>query len=255
MLNQLRTDFYRLSHTLGIYLTLLFAIGYSAVITGKNIVGGIMVTTDSMAKLDSSKLWTLKDGINASTLSSSLLVYAFIGIFVMTVGYEFSQKTYKNTLVSGITRTQFIISKYLVMLINIFALSLIYFFTSIVTGMLLSRSVGTSWSKLLATVFKTSLVIAFFISVIFGLAILVLLLTSSIVTGSIFIVICPILVTTLHNIANWSWLKYFDFFSVAMKISLGLIPNNQLWNYISVSLLVLLITIVLSVVVIRNKEM
>ncbi|AUI71298.1 ABC transporter permease [Companilactobacillus alimentarius] len=255
MLNQLRADFYRLSHTMGIYLTLLVTIIYSAIITGKELIGGIIVSDYSMKELNSIKVWSLKDGINASTLSSSLLVYIFIGIFVMTIGYEFSQKTYKNTLVSGITRTQFIVSKYLIMLINIFAFSLIYFFTSIVTGMTLSRSVGTSWSSLLTMIFKTSLVIAFFISVIFELAILVLLLTSSIVTGSVFIVAFPILVATLHNIADWSWLKYFDFFSVALKISLKLIPNNQLWNYISISLVVVLITMVLSVVVIRNKEM
>lgn len=254
MINQLRTDFYRLSHTWGILLTLIFTITYSFIITSNNIVGGIMVTGDSMSKL-SVVSWTLKDGINASTLSSTLLIYIFIGIFVMTIGYEFSQRTYKNTLVSGITRSQFIISKYLIMLLNIFCLILIYFLTSIVSGMISSRTVGTSWQNLFSMVFNTSLVIAFFISVVFGMAILVLLLTSSVVIGSLFIVIFPILITTLHNIANWDWLKYFDFFSAAMKISLKLTPRNQLWNYVLVSLTVLIVTMILSVVLIKQKEL
>ncbi|KRO00576.1 ABC transporter permease [Companilactobacillus kimchiensis] len=255
MLNQLRTDFYRLSHTWGIYITFACTILYAAMIVINNVVGGIMVTGDSMAKLNSNDIWTLKNGLNAATLSSSLLVYLFIGIFVITIGYEFSQKTYKNTLVSGITRSQFIISKYLVMLINIFLLTLIYFITSIVSGLICNRSVGTSWSNLLSQTINNSIVIAFFISIVFGIAILVLLLTSSNVAGSIFIVVFPVIISVLNNIANWTWLKYIDFFSAAMKISLKLVTNGQLWNYVIVSFVVLLATIITSTIVIKNKEL
>lgn len=255
MINQLRTDFYRLNHTWGILFTLVCTVVYSFLITSNKIVGGIMVTGDSMAKLSNHSIWTLKDGINASTLSSSLLIYLFIGIFVMTIGYEFSQKTYKNTLVSGITRSQFIISKYLIMLFNIFCLILIYFLTSIGSGIISSRIAGTSWQNLFSTVINTSLVIAFFISVVFGIAILILLLTSSVVISSLFIVVFPILITTFHNITNWDWLKYFDFFSVAVKISLKLISSDQLWNYIFVSLGVLMVTVILSIILIKQKEL
>lgn len=255
MINQIRADSYRLRRTLGIYLTFLVTIMYSILITGKKIIEGILVTGDSMAKLVSIKNWTIKDGINASTLSSSLLLFMFISIFVITIGYEFSQKTYKNTLVSGITRTQFIVSKYLLMLFNILILILIYFSTSIVTGIILSRPIGSNWISLLLIALKTSLLISFFISVIFGMAILLLLLTGSVIIGSVFIIVCPFLITMLNNLLDLSWLKYFDFFSAAVKISLQMISNNQLWIYMIVSLVVLLVTISFSVIIIKNVEL
>lgn len=255
MINQIRADFYRLSHGWGIYLTLIFTVIYSAIINVQQIVGGIMVTGDSMSRLNSSGTWTLNDGIHASTLSSSVLIYVFISIFVITIGYEFSQKTYKNTLVSGITRSQFVISKYLIMLLNIFVLIVVYFGTSIISGLLSNRKVGVGWQELLTTTLNTSLVIAFFISVTFGIAILVLISTLSIVMSSLFIVIFPMIVSIINNLVNWGWLKYFDFFSVAIKISLRIIPNNQLWNYMLVSVFVLIVTVGLSIIFIRNKEL
>jgi len=255
MLNQLRTDFYRLSRSWGIYITLAVTIAYSIVIIVNNTVGGIMVTSDSMKSLDSNSVWTLKDGLNASTLSSSLLMYLFIAIFVITIGYEFSQKTYKNTLVSGITRFQFIISKYLMILLNIFVMTLVYFFTAIISGVITGRKVGMSWGSLLTQTLNHSIVIAFFISIVFGIAILILLATSSVVISSIFIVIFPVIISVLNNIVQWTWLKYIDFFTAAVKISLKLIPNSQLWNYVWVSLIILFVTMFLSIVIIRNKEL
>lgn len=257
MINQLRTDFYRLSHTWGIYITLAVTIVYSLIINLQQVVGGIMVTSmssNAMSRL-STKEWSIKDGVNASTLSSSILMYFFISIFVITIGYEFSQKTYKNTLVSGITRSQFILSKYLVMLLNIFVMILVYFFTSIVSGLITNRSVGASWGKLLPMSLNVSIVIAFFISVIFGLAILILILTSSIVISSIFIVVFPIFISVLSIFTSWDWLKYVDFFSAAIKISVKAIPNDQLWEYVVTSLIVWLVTIAASIFLIRNKEL
>lgn len=111
MINQLRTDFYRLRHTWGIYITLIVTIAYSVIITLNNIVGGIWVVpipTKILNRL-SNKIWTIKDGLSAVSMSSTLLMYVFIGIFVITIGYEFSQKTYKNTLTSGITRFSFVV--------------------------------------------------------------------------------------------------------------------------------------------------
>src|SRR5699024_1455809 len=134
-------------------------------------------------------------------------------------------------------------------------LILIYFSTSIVTGIILSRPIGSNWISLLLIALKTSLLISFFISVIFGMAILLLLLTGSVIIGSVFIIVFLFLITMLNNLLDLSWLKYFDFFSAAVKISLQMISNNQLWIYMIVSLVVLLVTISFSVVIIKNVEL
>ncbi|EEI24978.1 hypothetical protein [Lentilactobacillus hilgardii] len=121
MINQLCADFYRQTHTLGHYLLLILVILFSIVVVYSKQVGGVMVSApvDVLERL-STVPWTLLSGIHGLTISSSVLMYAFISIFVMVIGYEFSQQTYKNTLVSGISRSGFIIAKLVTMLLDIF---------------------------------------------------------------------------------------------------------------------------------------
>lgn len=257
MINQLRTDFYRLRHTWGIYITLIVTIAYSVIITLNNIVGGIWVVpipTKILNRL-SNKIWTIKDGLSAVSISSTLLMYVFIGIFVITIGYEFSQKTYKNTLTSGITRFSFVVSKYITMLLNIFILMLIYYSTSILVGLINHRTVGVNWITLLTDALDFSVVISFFISIAFGIAIVILLVTGSIVVSSVFIVLFPIIISTLSQFVKWNWLKYFDFFSTALKIAFGMISSDQLWKYILISFIVLILTVESAILIIKNKEL
>ncbi|WP_225429063.1 hypothetical protein [Lentilactobacillus hilgardii] len=100
---------------------MILVILFSIVVVYSKQVGGVMVSApvDVLERL-STVPWTLLSGIHGLTISSSVLMYAFISIFVMVIGYEFSQQTYKNTLVSGISRSGFIIAKLVTMLLDIF---------------------------------------------------------------------------------------------------------------------------------------
>ncbi len=128
MINQLRADTYRITHSIGFYITLLLVISYSVLITESKSIGGIMVNADQslLAHLANSN-WTILDSIRGLTMSSSALMYVIMSLFVIIIGYEFSQKTYKNTLVSGISRFKFIMAKYVMLLFTILLISLCTF--------------------------------------------------------------------------------------------------------------------------------
>lgn len=145
MINQLRADFYRQTHTFGHYLLLILVILFSVITVYSKNVGGIMVSApaDFLGRLANMQ-WTLLSGTRGLTISSSVLMYAFISIFVMVIGYEFSQQTYKNTLVSGISRSGFIIAKFVTMLLDIFIQVIAFYLAGILTGIALGRKIGTS---------------------------------------------------------------------------------------------------------------
>ncbi|BDR54959.1 ABC transporter [Bombiscardovia apis] len=258
MINQMRADLYRQSRTKGLYILLALTIALSVLITASKQVGGVMVTDEDLGKQMTEMTqmsWSALTGVKAMTMSSSLLMYFYIGLFVIVVGYEFSQKTYKNTLISGISRLQFIAAKYVVLLVDLLVLSAIYYAASIITSLIAGRGIGESWGTLLSDTAVMTIAIAFFMSVIFSLAIILLMATGSTIIPAVFVIIWPIAVAMLTFFAHWSWLKYVDFVTVAQNVSLSIITSSQLWPYIGVSLGILALTIVGSALIIRNKEL
>ncbi|KRL75332.1 ABC transporter permease [Secundilactobacillus paracollinoides] len=256
MLNQLRADFYRQTHTIGHYLLLVLVLIYSFVTIYFKSVGGVMVSApeDTLAQL-ASGTWTVLSGVRAMTIGASILMYAFISIFVMVIGYEFSQETYKNTLISGISRSGFIVAKYITMLVDILLQILAYYVFGILVGLAMGRKLGTSWGHLLSTTLATVGITTFFISVVFGMAVVLLILTGSQIGSAAFIVIFPLAVSIIAAVAHWHWLKYINFFSTTVKISVGQITVSQFWPYAWVSIAILAVCFLLSLGLIQRKEL
>lgn len=130
MINQIRADFYRQIHTTGMYIMLVLTIIYAATTTLGQSVGGVTVRGDSgqFAQVGG-KSWSVLTGIKVANMGETMLLYVFIGVFVIVFGYEFSQKVYKNTLISGISRLAFVLAKYLVMLLDLLLLFAVNFLT------------------------------------------------------------------------------------------------------------------------------
>lgn len=256
VINQLRADAYRLTRLTGFYLTLLLVIGYSALITKTKSVGGIMAdANENVLHHLAHSNWSIIDGIRGLTMSASVLMYVLMGLFVIIIGYEFSQQTYKNTLISGISRFQFILAKYVMLLLTILVNITIYFLTVIVTSLVLNRKLGTSWGHLLQTASITTVTVAFFISIVFSIAILILMLTSSVIISSIFIVIFPLAISMFHVDANWNWLTYVDFFGASNKVAMGTLSPSQFGPYILTCGIILVICIGFSLLAIQEKEL
>ncbi|RBP99909.1 ABC transporter permease [Bifidobacterium xylocopae] len=258
MINQMRADFYRQAHTIGCYVLLAATIGFSVLLTLTKQVGGMMVSEGNTSQLMEQMAhspWSVLTGVKALTMSTSVLLYFDIALFVIVIGYEFSQKTYKNTLISGISRLQFIGAKYAVMLIDLLGLTLVYYLTCLATSLATGRGLGESAGKLAGDIAIMTIAVAFFISVTFSLGIILLVATGSTIIPAVFVVVWPLAVAMLTVFAHWSWLKYVDFINVAMNVALSLIKVGDLWPYIGVSVGVLAVTIVGSALIIRRKEL
>ena len=256
MLNQIRADGYRQLHTLGIYIVLLVTVIVSALITSGQSVGGIMINADDIRMNELSKSdWSILTGLKSATLSSTVLLYLYIAIFIIVIGHEFSQKTYKNTLVSGISRLQFILSKYVMILLDVFVMTFCYYLTALITGKVMNRLWGGEIGEISRNLGEMTLVIGFFISVIFSVGVILLVLSNSIVVSAVFIVLWPILIALVAMMTTWKWLKYFDFMGVAQRIALGSLKIDQVGPYIVTSLVVLIVAIVGSALIVRRKEL
>ena len=227
MINQIRADFYRQIHTIGMYIMFVLTIIYSAMTTLAQNVGGVTVHGDSdqFAQV-AAKSWSILTGIKVANMGDTMLLYVFIGVFVIIFGYEFSQKVYKNTLISGISRLQFVLAKYLVMLLDLLLLFAVNFVAA-----------------------------TFFVSVIFSIGVFLLVLTGSIMIPAIVVVVFPLIIGVLHVLGEWDWIKYIDFFGVAQNIGVGGMKVSALPPYIAVSLVLLVVMIGSSALMLRNKEL
>lgn len=148
---------------------------------------------------------------------------------------------------SGISRLQSIGAKYVVMLVDLFTLVLVYYFASAVASLLAGRGLGESASKFVGDALMMTVAIAFFISVIFSLDIILQVATKLTIIPAIFIIIWPLAISKLTIFAHWTWLKYVNFITAAESI-------DQIWSYIGVSLAVLALTTLGSALLISRKE-
>ena len=152
MMNQIRADFYRQRHTLGMYLIVLVTIAYAVwSVTSKNVGGVTLHGDNDLFGQIAAKTWTVQFGVQVANITDTLLLYFFIGVFVIVFGYEFSQKVYKNTLISGISRLQFVLAKYLVMLLDLLILFTVNFGIALLGGLVKGRALGASWPSVLNT--------------------------------------------------------------------------------------------------------
>jgi len=254
MFNQIKADSYRQLHTWGSYVILALTVLLSVLITAYESTGGIMIKAETMQKFASSQ-WTVMTGLRSATLSATMLLYIDIALFVMVIGQEFSKKTYKNTLISGISRLSFILGKFVTMLLDILLLTLTFYGVVILTSRLAGRDGGASLMTLARTLGLMTVTMGFFISVIFSIGVIVLVLMNSVVAATIFMALWPILIVLLSNFTSWRWLKYLNFTGVAQQITLGTLKIGALWPYIGVSFGVLVLTIVGSTVLIQHKEL
>lgn len=257
MIRLMKADMYRLLRTKGFYVTMIGTLLFSTINVLSQSVGSVGVSNDvGKDILQASKIqWNLKLAIQFSTFSSAFLVYFLIGIFVILLGYEFSQKTYKNSLTSGVSRLSFIVSKYLIQVLA-FTLITILFYTSAAITAYTKYGIGTT--KMVPFILETLLLAigtSLLLSVVFSLAAVILTATQSTVMAAVFVVIYPLCIQLLTLITKADFLKYFDFFGTVQLIGLGQIKGSDLIPYIVISFLTIVLSLIGSTLIIRNKEL
>ncbi|KAF1297373.1 hypothetical protein BAU15_11525 [Enterococcus sp. JM4C] len=253
MIRLIKADFYRVLHTKGFLATAIAVIAYglSIVLTGGS--GGVSVNQDPSAAMPSGT--DLKTSIDAAIYSSSILVYLLIGVFVIVLGYEFTQKTYKNSLTAGASRLQFVVAKYISQVVYLSFFIVLYFVTVMLTAYLKFGSTQANFLAFAGQTILLAIAIGLLISVVFSLASVLLVGLGSMVGAAVFIVLYPILIQVMYSIMNWEQLKYFDFFGFIQVLGVGQVKFDEILPYVIVSAAVTLLSLVASTLLIRNKEL
>ncbi|ANK62359.1 hypothetical protein AYR56_11065 [Loigolactobacillus backii] len=212
MFNMIRGDFYRLKHSKGFYITefILIALVLSSVLTGT--LGTIGARSDSIEEFQQAGgAWNAVKATKLMTSMCSFLIYLILPLFIMTTGFEFSRRSYKNPLSSGMTRLNYYLSKYSVFIVIVLLQVILYYGTVyVVTGIkngfgIFTLNFGIKMAQ--AILLQLLLLLA-----IFSVSILVLFITFSTISAVVTTIIFPLLVNILHMIfIKVAWLKYFDF--------------------------------------------
>ena len=92
------------------------------------------------------------------------------------------------------------------------------------------------------------------IMVYYILASFIQILFNSTVAAIIFIVLAPIAVQVLQVIQGWDWLKYIDYLSLTQSFGLGTIQGTDLFPYIYINGLIVVVAVVLSIMLLKRKE-
>lgn len=257
MINQIRADFYRQRRSIGMLFLLIATVALGIGTTWNKITVGISTGGEEYAHKLSEiqrQSWTIRTGLQAGVTSATSLIYFYIAVFVIVIGSEYSQHTLKNTLTSGISRLQFILGKYVTILIDIILLTLCYFITILLTGLALGRKPGANWGILGKDVAVMTISVSFCISVIISLGIILLIIAKSLVIPAVVIVIWPVVIGLVEFTAKWKWLEYFDFVGFGEQIVLNTLKADQAWIYAGVSAGVVLVAIIGSALIISKQE-
>lgn len=252
MVRLMKADFYRLSQTTGIRITLLVvaALGVLSVFFETAITSGVNVDND----LFKETVWDLPHLMQNTVASSSILNYCFISVFVILIGFEFSLKTYKNSLTSGTSRLSFVFAKYVTELVVLILSTFLFFVIVLVSGIFKYGTAGVDLFSIFSEMLLSSVVMGLMVSVLFSLATLILILTQSSIMAAVFIVIYP-LVQIAQLITKSDVIKYFDLAGFTQKVGLNLVSMNESLPYLFVGVAIILLSLVGSSVVIKHKEL
>lgn len=256
MLRLIKADFYRLFHSKGFYMILLAIIGLAGSIIVSELFTAMSANEETYAAMDAYQNmgWDPAIALKGALSSSSMLNYLFIGFFIIISGYEFSQKMYKNTLTSGVSRITFVVSKYFTLLLTVMLGTALYLGSTFIFSFFKYGMSNVNLGELMKDTAFATISLAFCISVIFSLANVLLIAFTSSVLATVFIAVFPLAIQMITLATKWSGMKYFDFFSIGQDMALNELSGEALIPYILISLAMIIGSIIISAGVIKKKE-
>lgn len=214
MLNMARADFYRLFRSKGLYITEVVLIFIVLISIFNKTVGLILGNSGSLSTFQAANnghYWNAVHATNAMTSMTSLLIYIILPLFIMTIGFEFSRKIYKNPLSSGMTRLNYFISKYCVFIV-ITILQFTFYYAAIFLIAGFKNGFGHIDGHFFTKLFETVGIQILEVSAIFSIAVLALYLTFSTIASVITTIIFPVCISVLGAVfEKQHWLQNLNF--------------------------------------------
>ena len=144
MFHTIQADFYRLFRSKGFWITETLFITTLLLGVFYGVIGNVGVHTDTKAleKLGDNGGWTGFEAITKTSDNFSNTIIFTIILVVLLIGIDLTQKLYKNSITSGISRTEFYLSKFFV-LASLIVLQLILTYSSFIPATLIN-GIGTA---------------------------------------------------------------------------------------------------------------
>jgi len=256
MLKTIRADFYRLFHSKGFFITQGILIVLIMFIILTETVGSIASgsgVVDSQSQLIS--VWTGTGTVTTISTMASSLLYFCLPLFIMTLGFDLSRKTYKNLLTAGVSRLSFLLSKYIVFLI-MSALQFVFYYGVAFLSASIKNGVGELDVEFFQT-FGQAVGFQFFsLQAIFVLGLIATVCTFSNVAGVLTVVIVPLVLMLLPVfIKSQDWLTYLCFQQLIDAAWMTSLPDH-FWLKAAVSIsITIVLGLTLSYQQFRKKEL
>lgn len=213
MLNMIRADTYRLLRSKGFYITQILMVIVAMISISTSSVGMIL-GNDSVRQFQTvgnQLIWTGSTSVRIMSSMASVLIYFLLPLFIMTIGFEFSRKTYKNPLSSGMTRLNFFVSKYVVFLF-LTVCQIIFFYGFVFLGCSLKNGVGHITSHFIIKWLQTASLQFVELSAIFAVAVLIVYLFFSTLTAVVTTILFPMIMTLMFALFyKHKWVGNFNF--------------------------------------------
>ena len=217
MLNMVRADAYRLFHSKGFYITQILLVAIVVFSISLEGVATILGGNDALSNFQNTNTkfaWNAVQSVKLMSSMASVLIYFLLPLFVMTIGFEFSRKIYKNPLSSGMSRFNYFCSKYGVFLL-IELCQFIFFYLAIFITAGLKNGVGHVTARFIGKMLATIGIQFMAINAILAIGLLLMYVFFSTITAVLSTIIFPMIVTLAVELFPKShWLKYFSFQSV-----------------------------------------
>lgn len=254
MLRLIQADFYRLTRTASIYIVLLIFISVFIFSIITETVGTIGINNDDVNVAISSMEWDFISTMKNFSLTASILIYCFIVYYIHIFSTEFTNRTYKNILMAGTSRSTYLFSKLSMLFLMILSSTILIYFIVAMVGLFYygqpSNFPNNYWLSVIQFIVGLSLCIM----VYYIIASFIQILFNSTVAAIIFIVLAPIAIQVLQVIKGWDWLKYIDYLSLTQSFGLGIIEGTELLPYILINGVIVALVIILSISLLKRKE-
>ncbi|GFH43418.1 ABC transporter [Lactococcus hodotermopsidis] len=244
MIKLIKADLYRLVRSTGFYITLL-AIAL--------VNGGItyLLTSDFNEGANTSFHELVSEEQGGYT---TIIIYFAVSLFVIIFGHEFSQLTYKNSLISGASKLEFILSKYVTILLAFMMLTYLCFFSTVVVAFVRFGAADMNLFVMIGNLLAVGFGVAVIVSIIFSLAMLLLIVTGSTVVAISFAILYHIVIVIVQLLLHWQFLTYLSFLDFGNLLDAPLTFNIAA-PYVAITFVVISLSLVFSTIAIKKKEL
>ncbi|MER2127842.1 ABC transporter permease [Solibacillus sp.] len=254
MLRLIQADLYRLTRTTSIYVTLIIFIAFFVLSIITESIGTLGVDNEQVNVAMQALDWNFLTAIQSFSVTASILIYCFIIFYVHIFSSEFSNRTYKNILMSGTSRTTYLFSKLSMLFLTIiFSTIFIYIINAIVSLIYYGKPATLPedfWFSNLQFILGLTLCIM----VYYIVASFLQILFNSSIAAIVFIVLAPVATQILQVIQGWDWLKYVDYLSLTQAFGMGLLKGTDLVPYVLVNGCIVIIIIIFNLALLKTKE-